>query len=123
MTNDFDKFYAAYPKKKTPADARKAWAQTAQIRPPIEVILTAISAACESEQWRENNGKYIPYPATWLRGECWNDEQEVQIANPTVKQEAWLASDEKTIQHGQKIGIPPRPGESMYDYKQRLSTI
>jgi hypothetical protein len=27
-----------------------------------------------SEDWLKENGKYIPYPATWLKGCRWEDE-------------------------------------------------
>ncbi|NDC24672.1 MAG: hypothetical protein EBZ49_11180 [Proteobacteria bacterium] len=39
---DFEKFWKTYPKKVAKAEARKAWAQTEQIRPPIEKLLAAI---------------------------------------------------------------------------------
>jgi hypothetical protein len=118
MTDDFDdKFWPAYPWKSAKKDARKAWAQTAAVRPSIEAILTAISAAKESRQWREG---FVPLPATWLRGERWDDCHEIEIDNPIVKTDAWWVSDEKTMAHGQKIGVSPRAGESMNDYKQRM---
>ena len=27
-----------------------------------------------THQWLENNGEYIPYPATWLNRKGWKDE-------------------------------------------------
>lgn len=60
--------------------------------PSIESLLTAISAAKETEQWRRDGGAYIPYPATWLRQERWDDEHEVQIDKPLVQHEGKLVS-------------------------------
>ena len=72
--DDFDTFWAAYPRKQAKGDARKAWIQTARIRPSMDELLKSISDACRSDQWQENSGKYIPLPASWLRGERWCDE-------------------------------------------------
>ena len=47
--DDFDKFWAAYPKKVAKADARKAWAQTKDIRPELTNLLTAITANCKTK--------------------------------------------------------------------------
>ena len=118
--DDFTMFWQAYPKKVAKGDARKAWSQMSRMMPPIESILTAISAARETDQWRRDGGAYIPYPATWLRQERWDDVFEVEIDNPIVKTDAWWTTDEKTMEHGRKIGVAPRAGESMNDYKQRM---
>ena len=37
-------------------------------------MVSAISAQKQSRQWRENNGQYIPNPATWLNQRRWEDE-------------------------------------------------
>jgi len=75
MNSDgFDRFWAAYPKRKAKADARKAWAK---LNPSVELTDTIIDAlAWQSRQpdWLKDDGQYIPFPATWLRGERWEDE-------------------------------------------------
>jgi len=30
--------------------------------------------AKKSPEWTKDNGKYIPYPATWLNAKGWEDE-------------------------------------------------
>jgi hypothetical protein len=70
----FDVFWAAYPKKASKGDARKAWKQ---IQPSSELLtkmLNALERAKTCANWKKNGGQYIPYPATWLRAECWEDE-------------------------------------------------
>lgn len=84
--DDFDKFWKAYPRKLAKGDARKAWQQMQKVMPSLEALLTAISIAKETEQWRKDGGAYIPYPATWLRGERWEDEHEVEIVPMKVEQ-------------------------------------
>lgn len=81
----FAEFWAAYPRKVAKGAARKAWMQTAKTRPSIEVLLKAIEAQKESEDWKKDAGQFVPHPATWLRAERWGDEvikaSDVQAAN------------------------------------------
>lgn len=77
---EFDKFWELYPRKAAKGDARKAWIQTAKIRPPLPELLKSIYAARASKQWLKDGGDYIPYPATWLRQERWSDEIEVDLS-------------------------------------------
>lgn len=82
MTSDreeFEAFWSAYPKKKSKGVARKAWAQTAAMRPPLEELLRVIKALKRTDDWRKEGGKFVPYPASWLRAEGWYDEPEVEV--------------------------------------------
>lgn len=94
--DDFEIFWRAYPRRVAKAVARKAWFQTAKIRPPLEELLAAINNQCQSEQWQKDGGQYIPHPATWLRGERWSDEMEIDVPkqlsktlNTIVALESW----------------------------------
>ena len=81
ITNkDFEKFYEAYPKKKSKPQALKAWLKH---KPDINVVLKSLIMHKKSEQWTIDKGKYIPYPATWLNAEGWNDEIETKKVNST----------------------------------------
>ena len=84
--NEFETWWAAYPKKLAKGDARKAWRQTARMRPALSALLSALENARGSEQWSRDGGQYIPYPATWLRSERWDDEYEVstQVSRPSI---------------------------------------
>ena len=44
-------------------------------------MLEAIRKQKQSGQWRRDNGQYIPYPATWLNQERWNDEPDDCMGN------------------------------------------
>lgn len=77
---EFELFYAAYPRKQNRGDARKAWDQTQPIRPSTEDIVKAVVRQKGSEKWREDDGAYIPYPASWLRGERWEDVEKIDVA-------------------------------------------
>lgn len=70
----FDKFWEAYPKKKSKGDAEKAFKALKIDDPTLSVILEVIEKAKASEEWSKDGGQYIPYPATWLRAKGWLDE-------------------------------------------------
>jgi hypothetical protein len=83
---DFDTFWLCYPRKQNKGDARKAWAQTARIRPPITELLAAVERGKSSVQWhkadREGNvGCYIPLPGSYLRGEQWDNVYTIQLSS------------------------------------------
>ena len=40
----------------------------------LQTILNAIEIQKTTAEWKKDSGQYIPYPATWLNAECWNDE-------------------------------------------------
>lgn len=87
----FDEFWAAYPKKKSKGAARKAWDK---LKPSPEMrakILRSIERAKQSSDWLEADGKYIPYPATWLNAEGWEDgvEDEKPREDPGKYAKPW----------------------------------
>ena len=76
---DFARFWAAYPRKIAKGAARKAWKQTEQIRPPLDRLLKAVIVARATEDWRKEDGKWVPHAASWLRAERWDDVHEVEV--------------------------------------------
>ena len=77
---EFEMFWQVYPRKVAKAEARKAWAQTEKVRPPTEQLLKAVYAARASKQWRKDDGEYIPHASSFLRGERWDDQLEVDLS-------------------------------------------
>jgi hypothetical protein len=119
---EFAEFWSVYPRKMAKVDAKKAWAQTGDKRPPLAIILTAVLAARNSESWRKDGGAYIPYPATWLRGERWDDVLEVDIEPlPEIQRDMrWAMSREGIDQKGRELGMMARGGENYDGYKARI---
>lgn len=72
---DFERFWKAYPRKVAKADALKAFEKNVP-GPLLETVLNALEKQKRSEDWTRDSGRYIPYPATWLNGKRWEDEQE-----------------------------------------------
>lgn len=77
-TEDFERFWSIWPKKRSKGDAWKAWNQVDP--PPIEELEQAVLKWRQSDDWRKDGGQYIPYPATWLRRWGWMDEIEEKPA-------------------------------------------
>ncbi|WP_157636142.1 replication protein [Burkholderia ubonensis] len=77
LVGRFATFYAAYPKKRNRADAEKAFAKLNPDDSLLAVLLKAVEVAKRSrDDWRRENGKFIPYPGTWLNGRMWEDEPD-----------------------------------------------
>lgn len=67
----FLRFWNAYPLRTAKKDARKAWAQVNPSPALVDRMLTTL--AWQSALWAKQ-GYGTPYPASWLRGERWEDE-------------------------------------------------
>lgn len=70
----FDIFWNAYPKKLAKGDTQKAWKKLKVDSSLLDTILMAIEKQKQSTDWQKEEGKFIPYPATWLNGRRWEDE-------------------------------------------------
>lgn len=70
----FLRFWAAYPKKKSKESARKAFFKLNPNDDLLCQMLRAVERQATTEQWRRQGGQFIPYPATWLNGGCWEDD-------------------------------------------------
>lgn len=76
---DFLAFWNSYPKKKAKANAEKAFKKLNIHNGLLEKILKAIERQKRSEQWKKDNGQFIPFPATWLNGKRWEDSESVVL--------------------------------------------
>lgn len=70
----FAEFWKAYPKKVGKEAARKAFMKVKPSADLLQRMLTAIQEQKQADQWRRDNGQYIPNPATWLNQGRWEDE-------------------------------------------------
>lgn len=71
---EFERFWQAYPKRKSRADAEKAFAKVNPDEQLLAVMLAAIAKAKTQADWQREGGKFVPYPASWLNGKRWLDE-------------------------------------------------
>lgn len=70
---EFDSFWTAYPRKVGRFEAERAWVEVRAFEFATE-IMAAVEEQSESQQWKEDNGRFIPSPANWLRDGRWNDK-------------------------------------------------
>ena len=70
----FDKFWKAYPKKQAKISAKTTFLKLDPDNELLEKMLDAVERGKASYDWHEENGKYIPLPATWLNAGRWDDE-------------------------------------------------
>jgi hypothetical protein len=86
----FNEFWQAYPNKKAPKAAKRAW-EKATDKPPLATILEAIhKQAAEKERLREAKQFCPPWkhPATWINAGCWDDAVEA-AARTSSDADAW----------------------------------
>lgn len=70
----FDRFWEAYPRKEAKPRARSEFDKIAPDDDLLAKMLAAIDRWKRSAQWREDGGKYIPHPATWIHQKRWEDD-------------------------------------------------
>lgn len=95
----FTRFWAAYPRHIAKKDAIKAWIKIAPDAALIDKMLDALEWQRTSPDWRDV--KFVPYPATWLRAERWEDEPPASLRTP------WPYAD-WTCPHVPHCGHPTR---------------
>ena len=74
LDQNFVLFWNAYPRKSGKKNALDAW-NKAKDKPSLEIILKSIETQKQSEQWKKENGQFIPHPATWINAGRWDDEE------------------------------------------------
>lgn len=70
----FNNWWQHYPKKVGKQAARKAWNKIKPDAALYDRIIDATKAQAHCGQWRKENGRFIPNPATWLNQGRWDDD-------------------------------------------------
>lgn len=76
----FDRFWASYPRRVGKKDAVAVWKKISPDDALVDRIVAGVERWKRSEQWTKDEGRFIPYPATFLRGERWNESDGVKPA-------------------------------------------
>lgn len=74
ISQKFDTFWKAYPKRKSKGQAEKAFVKINPDEQLLAIMLATIERGIKSTDWQKDGGKFIPYPATWLNAKGWEDE-------------------------------------------------
>lgn len=116
--SDFERVYAAYPRKEAKGLARVAWRNLARSRclPALSVILAAIERFKGSANWQRENGRFVPQLSNFLKGERWDDpvpevesveqRQKQRIALANAQYQKWIER-EKINYEARKLELSP----------------
>lgn len=74
LHESFKQFWEAYPRKVGKEKAKTAWKKIKPDDGLLETILAALAKQKKLVDWQKDDGKWIPYPASWLNGKRWQDE-------------------------------------------------
>lgn len=84
----FTKFWELYPKKRSKGSAEIAWGKLNPDAVLLAKILEGLRRAAASLDWVKDNGRYIPYPATWLGARGWEDDVSGEGSSANIFQGA-----------------------------------
>jgi len=73
-TADFLEFWAVYPKKVGKGDAYRKWQKVVKSETKKELVIGSVQKHKNDDRWKEDEGKYIPNPATFLHQKRFDDE-------------------------------------------------
>ena len=116
----WEDFWELYPRKVGKKVARTAWLKLTDKQKVA--AMTALPNHIQYWKQKETDSEFIPFPATWLNQERFEDEIDLTVKSERPKL-PWYSSDALTMEHGRKIGLNPHPGESMQQYRSRLASV
>ena len=116
----WEDFWELYPRKVGKKMARTAWLKLTDKQKVA--AMTALPNHLQYWKQKETDSEFIPFPATWLNQERFEDEIDLTVKSERPKL-PWYSSDALTMEHGRKIGLNPHPGESMQQYRSRLAQV
>jgi hypothetical protein len=105
---DFDEFWRAYPRKDDKKAARKAFDKMAPSSEKLAIMLAALRRQAAGEDWKKDGGKFIPYPATWLNGERWDDEGVQVLAAGSTDYARTRAALDAERERDRKLIVDPK---------------
>jgi hypothetical protein len=80
----FDAFWDAYPRKQGKEEAWDSFCKH-ECHQLMDTILPALAKHKKTPQWLRDAGQYIPYPATWLNNQRWEDDLTIETADSASK--------------------------------------
>ena len=80
----FSEFWKAYPenRRKNLYRAQSAFSASIHAMPAQDDLIRSLEAFKQSKEWRQDNGKFIPSPETWIAEHRW---QDAPAFSPTAK--------------------------------------
>lgn len=70
----FNRFWSCYPRKVKKPSALKAFKKINPTEDLLSSMLKAVESQKKTDQWKKDNGAFIPHPSSWLNDRRWEDE-------------------------------------------------
>jgi hypothetical protein len=89
---DFEAFWAVYPRRDSKKNALKAWVKAKGEAPASRIILGAKRYAEDPNREQQ----FTKLPATWLNAGCWDDDPlpaRTNVVSLPAKQPEWMRND------------------------------
>ena len=77
----FEAFWKEYPRKIAKQKARKSFYLINPDQGLTQKMIDAVIVQRKTEQWKKDNGQFVPYPATWLNQHRWEDQLTVEVSD------------------------------------------
>ena len=91
----FDDWYKLYPRKESRGKAEQAWRKIPNKKETSELIIKALEWQNKQEQWKKENGQFIPLPGSYINGKKWLDEPNKETGYTQRKYGNQRATDEE----------------------------
>ena len=105
----FEQFWKTYPKKKSKGQAERAFAKTNPDEQLLATMFAKIEQAKMSEDWRKDNGQFIPYPATWLNAKGWEDVYSLPYQHKDLENRKAAEQRAQWAREGKAIAASSKP--------------
>lgn len=115
----WEAFWAMYPRKVSRKMAEKAWLKLSTIEQ--DQALEALPVHIKYWDSLNTEQEYIPHASTWLNQARFEDEIAIPVPKADKPTVAWWSSEHLILAKGRELNLLPRPGESIWDFKARLS--
>jgi hypothetical protein len=104
----FANFWEMYPRKVAKAAAQKAFAKVMKTQSDPGKFMGMVRRSLDwwksRPEWKKDNGKYIPYPATWINAGHWADAEDNQSSGDAEFLRGDSESDDELIKRMQGGG-------------------
>lgn len=96
IASEFDQWWKVVPRKKAKGDARNAFKAARKIA-SLDELIDGMTRSIRRWEAEGRDASKIPYPATWLRAESWDDEDDHWVTRDRSQQnnnslDAWLGT-------------------------------
>jgi uncharacterized protein YdaU (DUF1376 family) len=105
----FEEFWKTYPRKAKKPDGLKAFGK-ALTRATFTDIMAGLRKHLTCDQWQDPTK--IPYPASWLNGDQWNDTPAAPPTADGDKPGGWWTSRQGLLERAVALGVPPPADDS-----------